>query len=204
MREATREKIHSAAIQLFSRKGLPATGVQEIADAAGISIGLLYRHYKTKDEVFSALVGEALEGLEKVGQLFESDFSPCAAIKIFVEELIGDLDNEEFLQYMMLIMQPFIMNYNFPWMEDLLKRDKMLVDQLARLIKRGQDLGQFKGGMPERMAHHFFSEVQGIFTMKQFMKDAFIPPTAEMVTAFLMKEEVEYARGNTDIALRGD
>ena len=41
MREATREKIREAAVYLFARKGLEATGVSDIARRAGVSSGLL-------------------------------------------------------------------------------------------------------------------------------------------------------------------
>ncbi len=190
MREATLEKIRSAAVRLFSQKGLAATSVAEIAEAAGISTGLMYRYYKSKEELFGALVTEALSGLEQAGQLFEGEASPACAIRMFSEEIIKDLtDGEEFLQYMMMLSQPFIMNCDFPWMAEILERDKQLFCQIASSIERGQKLGQFKRGDPKQMAQHYFSVIQGVCTMKQFMKDDFNPPTVEMMTAFIIKEE---------------
>jgi AcrR family transcriptional regulator len=190
MREATRVKIHSAAVKLFSVKGFAATGVQEIADAARISIGLLYRHYKTKDDIFGALVLEALEGLEQVGQLFESDMSPAHAIRIFTDEIINDFTvNDEFMQYMTLLSQPFLTNQNYPWMNDMLERNVLVRNQLARLIEKGQALGQFKNGDPDCMSQYYFSIIQGICFMKQSLKESYIIPGAEMITAYLIKEE---------------
>lgn len=46
------KEIQSAAMQLFVQKGYGSTNVQDIADTAGISIGLLYRHYKSKETLF--------------------------------------------------------------------------------------------------------------------------------------------------------
>ena len=40
-------------MQLFVNQGFGSTNVQDIADTAGISIGLLYRHYKNKDQLFN-------------------------------------------------------------------------------------------------------------------------------------------------------
>lgn len=190
MRKATREKIHSAAVKLFSQKGFAATGVQEIVDTAGISMGLLYRHYKTKDEIFGALVSEALEGLEQVGQLFESDMTPADAVRMFTAEIINDLSiNEEFMQYMMLLTQPFLTNQDFPWMKNMIERNKVVRNQLARLIEKGQAMGQFKQGSPDCMAQYYFSVIQGVCTMKQFLKEEFIIPNVEMITTYLLKEE---------------
>ena len=76
MRNATKEKIQTAAMHLFAQKGLAATNVQEIADAAGISIGLLYRHYKTKEALFYELVEFAIEGLKEISDRLQSDESP--------------------------------------------------------------------------------------------------------------------------------
>lgn len=56
IRNKTREKIQLATMQLFVQKGYISTNVQEIADLADISIGLLYRHYKGKEELFNELV----------------------------------------------------------------------------------------------------------------------------------------------------
>lgn len=187
MREASRAKIHSAAVKLFSEKGFAATGVQEIVDAAGISMGLLYRHYKTKDEILGALVAEALDGLEQVGQLFESDISPADAIWAFTDEIIGDFTkDEEFTQYMMLLTQPFLENLQYPWMSDLLERNAYMRSRFARLIERGQALGQFRPGDADKMTQLFFATVQGICLMKHFLKADFNPPTAEMMLAYLL------------------
>lgn len=189
MREATRTKIHTAATRLFSQKGLVATSVQEIADAAEISVGLLYRHYKTKDDIFGALVMEALNGLGEVGKLFENETSPVELLKSFTSEILEDLkSNEEFTQYIMLITQPFVMNYNFPWMNDIIERNKNMIKGLTYLIERGQKAGQIKKGNPEQMAQYYISVIQGVCTMKHFYKSYFIPPTIEMITAHLFEE----------------
>jgi AcrR family transcriptional regulator len=192
MREATREKIHSAAVKLFSVKGFAATGVQEIADAAGISIGLLYRHYKTKDEIFGALVTEAIVGLEQNTKLFESDIPPADIVRMLTEEIINDLTHsDEFMQYMLLLTQPFFTGENSPWMKNVLKQDLLMFHQFGRVIEKGQALGQFKGGDPDKMAQYYFAVFQGLCMMKHFLKEAFNPPTAELMTAFLFEEDIK-------------
>jgi AcrR family transcriptional regulator len=190
MRAATRVKIHSAAVKLFAEKGFASTGVQEISDLAGISVGLLYRHYKTKDEVFGALVGEALIGLDEVMQLFDSDMPPINLINSFADEIISDLNNnEEFLQFVMLLTQPFMTNRDEPWMQRLREYNEAVYEKLALLIERGQASGQFRQGDSRQMAQHFFSVVQGIFSMKSFLRNIFVPPTSQMLTAYIIRED---------------
>ena len=65
----TRERLARAAIRLFVRKGLAATTTKEIAAAARIAEGTIYRYFPTKEgmaadlfnENYMALVGELRE-----------------------------------------------------------------------------------------------------------------------------------------------
>ncbi|GLZ42016.1 TetR/AcrR family transcriptional regulator [Actinokineospora sp. NBRC 105648] len=54
--------LHHAA-DLFASKGIVATTVREIADAVGILSGSLYHHFKSKDEMVSAIVTSYLDDL---------------------------------------------------------------------------------------------------------------------------------------------
>ncbi|HVY57638.1 MAG TPA: TetR/AcrR family transcriptional regulator [Xanthobacteraceae bacterium] len=56
-----RERILTAAAELFYRHGIRAIGVEAIADAAGTNKMTLYRHFTSKDE----LVAECLRRLAK-------------------------------------------------------------------------------------------------------------------------------------------
>lgn len=50
--EITRNKILKVAIAIFGEKGYDETSVQEIADAAGYSVGSVYRQWKNKQQLF--------------------------------------------------------------------------------------------------------------------------------------------------------
>ncbi len=57
----TRQRILDAAAQHFGAQGLSKTTVEEIARTAGVSKGIVYHHYGSKDQVFDALVERTLE-----------------------------------------------------------------------------------------------------------------------------------------------
>lgn len=46
-----REHIEAAVVQVVAKKGLSATTIQDLADAAGVSPGLLYRYWQGRDEL---------------------------------------------------------------------------------------------------------------------------------------------------------
>ena len=58
MGKDTKEKILDAALELFSQKGFEGTNLQQIADAVGIVKSALYRHFKSKDELWDCLVAQ--------------------------------------------------------------------------------------------------------------------------------------------------
>ena len=52
----TRERILNEALKLFAKKGYDAVGVAEIADAVGIKAPSLYKHFKSKRDIFDSII----------------------------------------------------------------------------------------------------------------------------------------------------
>ena len=55
---ATKARLYATAMQLIGTRGYEATTLRDIADAAGVSVGLLYRYYPSKQAVVVALYDE--------------------------------------------------------------------------------------------------------------------------------------------------
>ncbi|MCQ6559885.1 TetR/AcrR family transcriptional regulator [Paenibacillus mendelii] len=187
MRNATRGKIQSAAMKLFAQKGFGTTNVQEIADKAGISIGLLYRHYKTKDDLFNELVEFALTGLIRIIERFESDESPTALMSEFVNEVYHDMVSSDDLANLMVLMsQSFIsISETNEDSNEVAVVNKNVINATSKLIKRGQNLGEFVLGDSYEMALFFFAVIQGLAEMKVKLKNDFVMPSSTIFTAFL-------------------
>ena len=54
----TKQRIVDAALTLFSTKGYELVTVAEIADAVGIKAPSLYKHYKSKQDIYEAIIVE--------------------------------------------------------------------------------------------------------------------------------------------------
>src|ERR1700691_1391867 len=61
IREKSREKILSAALELFGNKGYDATSIDSIAKKAGISKGLIYNYFESKKSILLAIFGDAMK-----------------------------------------------------------------------------------------------------------------------------------------------
>jgi len=60
MREKTRQAILRSALELFARRGYSATKAEDIARKAGISKGLIYSHFDTKQDILYAILAEQM------------------------------------------------------------------------------------------------------------------------------------------------
>lgn len=74
MREISRVKILATTLDLFSKKGFDNTSISDIAKAAGISKGLTYNYFKSKDDLLE-------QTLEMLMQKVTDVFKPSAAIE---------------------------------------------------------------------------------------------------------------------------
>ena len=59
-----RQLIVDAATDLFSRKGYAAVGMGDVAEAVAMGPSALYRHFRGKQDLLAAVVGDALNTLD--------------------------------------------------------------------------------------------------------------------------------------------
>lgn len=62
-RQASKMKITVAALELFSKKGFINTSINDIAKTAGISKGLMYNYFESKDMLLEECLRMVLEGV---------------------------------------------------------------------------------------------------------------------------------------------
>ena len=74
IRADSKHKIMDAAFNLIAKNGYEATSIAMIAKTAGVSKGLLYNYFVSKEELVKALVlGAMEEGDSLVGELMDKD-----------------------------------------------------------------------------------------------------------------------------------
>ena len=101
----TRERIREEALNLFSRKGYQGTSVKNIAEAVGIRDSSLYKHFRSKEEIFSTIVEEMSRRMEKMSQALglpgEKHMEAAAKVygKLSVDGLL-ELSRKIFLFYL--------------------------------------------------------------------------------------------------------
>ncbi len=80
----TKRRIVLEALKLFARKGYSDVYVGDIAKAVGIKAPSLYKHFKSKQEIFEAILDELKAGYEKQAASMGIDGSmPDADVEVY-------------------------------------------------------------------------------------------------------------------------
>jgi AcrR family transcriptional regulator len=79
------ENIIKAALQLFARDGYRATSTMKIAKLAGVSEGLIFRHFENKEGLLASILQEGAERLRKYFADIVLDTNPASVIKKAME-----------------------------------------------------------------------------------------------------------------------
>lgn len=89
MRRESQEKIEAAALRLFAEKGFHNTSISAIAKAAGISKGLLYNYYDSKEDLLKSLIEHVIEHYSgDIDEFLQSDLSAHQKIVAITESAV--------------------------------------------------------------------------------------------------------------------
>jgi AcrR family transcriptional regulator len=101
-----KDRIERAATELFAARGVDGVSIADIAGAAGVAQGALYRHYRSKDELAAQLFADAylrtgadLAGIRAAKSIFSE------RIEAMVAHFCALYDREAALFRFMLIAQ---------------------------------------------------------------------------------------------------
>ncbi len=114
--EARPAEIVQAAYEIFAEKGFAAARLDDIAKRAGVSKGALYLYFETKQDIFEAVVKDAVApNIGDTKGAFEHYFFPCIVDAIFAFQYGVDL-------FFYLFQFLFFMEYKFKLAQQLLNQ----------------------------------------------------------------------------------
>ncbi|GIO93848.1 TetR/AcrR family transcriptional regulator [Paenibacillus lactis] len=192
MRAEATEKILLSAAKLFATKTFGKTTMQDIADDAGLSKGLAYRYFATKEEIMSRLIEISIPGFDRMAGLFEQEGNEKDVIIEATTFLLSNLQEDpSSTDGLLLISQidSFTDQELSPDLKNAVRASmNRLIDSLSELIQAGQGQSVFKPGDPRRLALFYYSTFQGVaFTSRSFHAN-YLFPTTEMFLDFLIQQ----------------
>ncbi|MEH6405149.1 MAG: TetR/AcrR family transcriptional regulator [Sneathiella sp.] len=100
-----KQKIFDAAIKLFAQQGYFATTIEEVTKEAGVSKGLVYNYFVSKEDLLSALIVQSTERMESIALTLDPTASLDEALSVFIENLFNFLQSEkQFLKLQLTLM----------------------------------------------------------------------------------------------------
>src|SRR5688572_9582795 len=145
-------EILDAALTVFVEKGFAATRLDDVAIAAGISKGLLYRYFDNKAELFKEVIRQTLvTTIRDVGDRARASGSAAAALDMFLEQMIAIANDARRSAIPKLVISE---SGSFPELAVFYLAEVIGpgLQQLAGLVGRGVESGEFRKVNPELAA----------------------------------------------------
>lgn len=191
IKEERRAAILESALRLFASKGLAATRISEIAKEAGMSQGLLYHYYRSKEDVYTALIRNAFEIMNGAAAALEAlPISPADKIRRAVKELFAGLDRSENTGAYHLLIAVASASEGIPAEARTIIRKESRVPYaiMARIFREGQALGTVRAGDPDQLALLFWTAMKGLAIHKAANRRTFSVPDPQIVLRMFLKE----------------
>ncbi|MFH1197052.1 MAG: TetR/AcrR family transcriptional regulator [bacterium] len=108
IRDKSRSQILNTALGLFAKKGYHGTSINDIAMAAGISKGLAYNYFDSKQKLAEEVINLLFVKMADVFKVLAGLSDPQEKINQFITLIIDEaIGNEEFWRlYFSLVLQP--------------------------------------------------------------------------------------------------
>jgi AcrR family transcriptional regulator len=169
-------EIVEAAMAVFAERGFAAAKLDDIARRAGVSKGALYLYFETKEELFRAVVAQAIApNMQAVRALVVAHPGPLSDLLRLVASRVGDL--METLPVGGVVKMVIAEAGNFPalakvWHDDLVAH---ILGAMTDAIRAAQGRGEVRPGDPRIYA----LEVIGPMLVALIWRETFVPVGAE-------------------------
>lgn len=177
-REARKQRILKGALEVFKASGLEGATMDQIAQNSGFGKATLYYYFKSKEDVFSAILEDGWENIwESLEPIIANQDSPRNSfIKLLMK--IAEIAQERPGLFEFLFNAPKTIKLdNQPWKE----YQHRLYGVIQGLLEDGVKEGEFPKINPELM----FKALGGLFMGLVFMGDKKEPVSEKDVEKLL-------------------
>ncbi|MBE7553294.1 MAG: TetR/AcrR family transcriptional regulator [Anaerolineales bacterium] len=188
-KDERRGQILSKALMLFATKGLAATKITDIASAAGMSQGLLYHYYRSKEDIFVELIRSAFERMNTASlELEKLPLPPQEKIRLAIETLLQGLnDNEDTGRYYLLIAVATASEAIPEAAKTIIQKENLVpYEVITRIISEGQKDGSIKDYEAKDLALVFWTSMKGLAIHKAVHGNKFKMPDADILMSMFI------------------
>jgi AcrR family transcriptional regulator len=194
-----REELLAASLKLFAERGFHATSIRDIARAVGITEGLIYHYFRSKEALLKGVVEHSLTGRDPHGfEKFPDDLPIDEALRRLGKTLLGRLrSNKEIFRLMVSESRLFERNGDLFY-------PKMIYDtgmrRMGAFLASRMDAGELRQVDPVLAARQFTGSLVAFFIFQEILlgkrvvhvdPEAFLEMTIDIFLNGIEKKQVK-------------
>jgi len=123
IRESKKSLILDTALELFATEGYYPTSISKIAERAGISKGLIYNYFKSKEDIIRIIIHKGIDDLFRIFDPDKDGVLTKDEIRYFIEQIFDIMhrDLQFWRLYFMVFMQPPVLKLVETRLSDLIQ-----------------------------------------------------------------------------------
>ncbi len=158
-----RDLILRAAEKEFALKGFTGARVDKIARAAGIEKASLYYHFRSKEDLYQAVLSEVTQAFTLLSRKgYDQDIDPGEELAEFVGLLVDFLDKHRSFA---LILRRELSEPGRPRRGEVYKAFSPLIQQVRDFVYKDISKGEMRRVDPENTLYSMFELLFSYFTM---------------------------------------
>jgi AcrR family transcriptional regulator len=157
--ERTRAEIMSAALQVFAEKGLTGARVDEIAALTQTTKPALYYHFRSKEELYVAILEHAYSGIRDMEQSLDLDLThPADAMRRLVEASF-DYHAANPAWVRLVSIENIHRARHIEGNPEFSAVNAPIVERLGTILQAGERQGEFRTGVDPMTLHWMISSL---------------------------------------------
>jgi AcrR family transcriptional regulator len=157
--ERTRAEILAAALNVFAEKGLTGARVDEIAALTNTTKPTIYYHFRSKEELYIAVLENAYGGIRDMERSLDIDLSdPVAAMRRLVEASF-DYHAANPAWVRLVSIENIHRAKHIEGKPEFGERNAPIVERVRTILEAGERLGMFRSGVDPMHLHWMISSM---------------------------------------------
>src|SRR5579859_1689715 len=169
--EDRREQIIDAAMQAFSQKGYTRATNKDIAREAGITPGLIYHYFESKEALLKSIIEERSPlGLVKSLPPQVLTMPPAVFLRFLLPQMLGIVEEEKFVQLLRVIFPELV--YNPQIAQVVTGFLQQVLGFLTPLFESWMEIGELRQADSALAAQVFIGSVGAFILRRQILRDS--------------------------------
>lgn len=160
-KENRRKQILDVSLDLFVRHGYTGTSTRDISRKIGISSGLMFHYFESKEQLYISLMETASGSVRMIEEYAKMPMRPLELLQEITDSILLYFQVSPTMpKLFLLVRQAFYADYLTRGMKAVVSRMNF-PEKLVPIIKSGQKTGEIRKGSPKALALCYFSFIEG-------------------------------------------